>query len=40
MILLYLQTQAVRTGSREVALGRSIQDWMETMGLAVGGECC
>ncbi len=29
MILLYLQTQAVRTGSREVALGRSMRDWME-----------
>jgi hypothetical protein len=38
MILLYLQTQAVRTGSREVALGRSMRDWMERMGLTVGGE--
>jgi hypothetical protein len=38
MILLYLQTQAVRSGSREVALGRSMRDWMERMGLAVGGE--
>lgn len=38
MILLYLQTQAIRTGSREVALGRSMRDWMERMGLAVGGE--
>jgi Plasmid encoded RepA protein len=38
MILLYLQTQAVRTGSREVALGRSMRDWMERMGLSVGGE--
>jgi hypothetical protein len=38
MILLYLQTQAVRTRSREVALGRSMRDWMERMGLAVGGE--
>ena len=27
MILLYLQTQAVRTGSREVELGRSMRDW-------------
>ena len=36
--LLYLQTQAIRTGSREVALGRSMRDWMERMGLAVGGE--
>lgn len=38
MILLYLQTQAIRTGSREVALGRSMRDWMERMGLANGGE--
>lgn len=38
MILLYLQTQAIRTNNREVALGRSMRDWMERMGLAVGGE--
>lgn len=38
MILLYLQTQAVRTCSREVALGRSMRDWMERMGLSNGGE--
>ena len=38
MILLYLQTQAIRTSSREVELGRSMRDWMERMGLAVGGE--
>jgi Plasmid encoded RepA protein len=38
MILLYLQTQAVRTSSPQVALGRSMRNWMERMGLAVGGE--
>ena len=38
MILLYLQTQAIRAKNREVALGRSMRDWMERMGLAVGGE--
>jgi hypothetical protein len=38
MILLYLQGQAVRTGSREVELGRSMRSWMERMGLSVGGE--
>lgn len=38
MILLYLQTQAVRTNSPQVALGRSMRDWMERLGLAVGGE--
>jgi len=38
MILLYLQTQAIRASSPQVALGRSMRDWMERMGLAVGGE--
>jgi hypothetical protein len=38
MILLYLQTQAVRIGSPQVALGRSMRNWMERMGLAIGGE--
>lgn len=38
MILLYLQTQAVRTGSREVQLGRSMRDWLGRMGLSWGGE--
>jgi hypothetical protein len=38
MILLYLQTQAVRTGSPQVALGRSMRNWMERMGLSIGGE--
>lgn len=38
MILLYLQTEAVRTGSREVELGRSMRDWLGRMGLSWGGE--
>ena len=38
MILLYLQTQAVRTGSREVELGRSMREWLARMGLSWGGE--
>lgn len=38
MILLYLQTQAIRTGSREIELGKSMRSWMERMGIAVGGE--
>jgi hypothetical protein len=37
MILLYLQTQAIRTGSREVELGRSMHDWLQRMGLSWGG---
>lgn len=38
LILLYLMTQSVRTGSREVELGRSMRDWLTRMGLSVGGE--
>jgi hypothetical protein len=38
MILLYLQTEAVRTRSREVELGRSINRWLTTMGVNNGGK--
>jgi hypothetical protein len=38
MILLYLQTQAVRTNSREVELGRSMREWLGRMGMSWGGE--
>ena len=38
IIMIYLQTQSIRSGSREVQLGRSMRDWMGRMGLAVGGE--
>jgi replication initiator protein len=38
MILIYLQTQAVLTQSREVSLGRSMRSWMGRMGMSVGGE--
>jgi len=38
MILIYLQTQAIRTGRREVGLGRSMRDWLTRMGISVGGE--
>lgn len=38
MILIYLITQAVKTNSREIALGRSMRAWLEAMGVAVGGE--
>ena len=37
MILLYLRTQAIRTGSREVELGRSMRDWLGRMGMSWGG---
>lgn len=38
MILIYLITQAVKTNSREIALGRSMRAWLEAMGVAIGGE--
>jgi hypothetical protein len=38
LILIYLQTQAVLTQSREVSLGRSMREWMGRLGLSVGGE--
>lgn len=38
MILLFLQSEAVRTGNPEVALGRSMRDWMERLGISYGGE--
>ncbi len=38
LILLYLQTQAVRTNSPEVELGPSMRAWMERMGVQAGGK--
>jgi hypothetical protein len=37
MILLFLQGQAIRSGNREIELGRSLSAWMERMGIAWGG---
>ncbi len=38
LILLYLQTEAIRIGSPEVELGRSMNFWMGRMGLRAGGK--
>lgn len=38
LILLYLQSEALRTGSREVSLGRSLRDWLGRMNISVGGK--
>jgi len=38
LILLYLQTEAVRTNSPDVELGRSMNSWMGRMGLRSGGK--
>jgi hypothetical protein len=36
-ILLFLQSQAVKTSSREIELGRSMRFWLGNMGLSIGG---
>jgi hypothetical protein len=38
MILLYLQTEAIRTRNPEVVLGRSLNAWINRMGIARGGK--
>ena len=38
LILLYLQTEAIRTNSPEVELGRSMKSWMSRMSLTTGGK--
>jgi hypothetical protein len=38
LILLYLQTQAVRTQSREVELGASMNAWLNAMDIPAGGK--
>jgi hypothetical protein len=37
LILLYLQTEALRTGSREVELGNSMRSWLFRVGIPAGG---
>jgi hypothetical protein len=36
-ILLFLQSEAVKTRSRDIQLGRSMRVWLGTMGLSIGG---
>lgn len=38
LMLFYLQTEAIRRNSREVELGRSMADWLERMGIPLGGK--
>ncbi len=38
LIMLYLQTEALRTGSRDVELGRSLRVWLGRMGISIGGK--
>lgn len=37
LILLYLQTRAIQDNSREIELGRSMNDWLDRMGVSAGG---
>ena len=38
LILLYLQTEAVRTNSREVELGPSLHAWLRRLEIPIGGK--
>jgi hypothetical protein len=38
LILLYLQSEALRTQSREIELGRSLNAWLKRMDIPVGGK--
>jgi hypothetical protein len=38
LILLYLQTEAIRTNNPEVELGRSMHAWLSRMGIPAGGK--
>lgn len=38
MILLYLQTRALQSNSRYVEIGRSMNSWLDHMGLPIGGK--
>lgn len=38
LILLYLQTQALKTDDPTVVLGRTMRDWLDRMGLSIGGK--
>ena len=38
LILLYLQSEALRTNSRDIELGRSLHAWLVKLGIPVGGK--
>jgi Plasmid encoded RepA protein len=38
LIILYLQTEAIRTGSREIELGRSLHAWLKRLDIPIGGK--
>ena len=38
LILLFLQSEAIRTNSREIELGRSLRVWLGKLGVPIGGK--
>lgn len=38
LILLYLQSEALRTNSRDIELGRSLHAWLGKLGIPIGGK--
>src|ERR1700712_2158501 len=38
LIMIYLQSEAIRTQSREVMLGRSLREWLIKMNIPIGGK--
>jgi hypothetical protein len=38
LILLFLQSEALRTNSREIELGRSLRAWLSRLGIPIGGK--
>ena len=38
LIMLYLQSEALRTSSREIELGGSLRAWLTRMGISIGGK--
>lgn len=38
LIMLYLQSEAIRTNSREIELGGSLREWLVRMGIPQGGK--
>ncbi|WP_256366974.1 replication protein RepA [Acidisphaera sp. L21] len=38
LIMLYMQSEALRTRSREIELGRSLRTWLMRMGIPQGGK--
>lgn len=38
LIMLYLQSEALRTGCREIELGKSLRAWLKRLGISPGGK--